>query len=304
MTEATPMSMIETSGSDTNLKQLAPCRARVGLIDAHAHVFERGLPLARQHRYAPDYDAPLDAYLEQLDSHGFSRGVLVQPSFLGTDSGYLLNALREAPARLRGIAVIEPDCRPEKLASMARAGVRGVRLNLIGLPDLPLEERLTRETLACLRQLGWHVEVHAEVSRLDHIVEPLLAEGLNVVVDHFGRPDHSLDLRGCRFRHLLQLAGTRRVWVKLSAAYRNWRNATGERHAHDAAQFLIGAFTVERLLWGSDWPHTQYERSVNFSRTLESIRRLVPDEVKRHAILSDTPARLYGFSDDADTAAS
>ena len=51
--------------------------ARITAIDMHAHVFERGLQLADARRYAPTYDAPLPAYLAQLDAHGVSHGVLV-----------------------------------------------------------------------------------------------------------------------------------------------------------------------------------------------------------------------------------
>lgn len=45
-------------------------------IDTHAHVFRRGLKLAPGRRYAPDYDAPLSLYLEQLDYNGITNGVL------------------------------------------------------------------------------------------------------------------------------------------------------------------------------------------------------------------------------------
>ncbi|MGY4480486.1 hypothetical protein [Bradyrhizobium sp. USDA 3364] len=54
------------------------------VIDTHAHVFHRGLKLAPGRRYAPDYDAPLALYLQQLDQNSITNGVLVQPSFLGT----------------------------------------------------------------------------------------------------------------------------------------------------------------------------------------------------------------------------
>ena len=83
------------------------------MIDTHAHVFERGLPLARHRRYVPDYDAPLDAYLNQLDRHGVSHGVLVQPSFLGTDCGYLLAAHQPQECLNRGTALAAgPGCIP------------------------------------------------------------------------------------------------------------------------------------------------------------------------------------------------
>ena len=60
-------------------------------IDTHAHVFARGLTLAEGRRYAPDYDAPVEDYLRRLDENGLSHGVLVQPSFLGTDNGFMLD---------------------------------------------------------------------------------------------------------------------------------------------------------------------------------------------------------------------
>src|SRR5258708_22274183 len=68
-------------------------------VDTHAHVFERGLPMPDARRYAPDEDALLGTYLHHLDTHGMAHGVLVQPSFLGTDNSYLLQALRAQPQR-------------------------------------------------------------------------------------------------------------------------------------------------------------------------------------------------------------
>jgi hypothetical protein len=55
----------------------------VTAVDAHAHVFRRGLPLAASIRYAPDYDATPEDYLKTLEANGISNAVLVQPSFLG-----------------------------------------------------------------------------------------------------------------------------------------------------------------------------------------------------------------------------
>jgi predicted TIM-barrel fold metal-dependent hydrolase len=62
-------------------------------VDTHAHVFRRGLKLADTRRYAPDYDVEIEDYLRQLDAHAVTRGVLVQPSFLGTDNSFMLKAL-------------------------------------------------------------------------------------------------------------------------------------------------------------------------------------------------------------------
>ena len=71
-------------------------------VDSHSHIFERGLELAPVHRYVPSYDAKVEDYLGVLDAHGVRYGVLVQPSFLGTNNEYMMRALRKHGDRLRG----------------------------------------------------------------------------------------------------------------------------------------------------------------------------------------------------------
>ena len=91
-------------------------------------------PAADVRRYAPDYNATPEDYIKVLDANGVSHAVLVQPSFLGTDNHYLLDALRRYP-RFRGIAVVQPTIRSDELRALDEAGVVGIRLNLIGAPD-------------------------------------------------------------------------------------------------------------------------------------------------------------------------
>jgi predicted TIM-barrel fold metal-dependent hydrolase len=111
-------------------------------------------------RYAPDYDATPADYLRVLDENGMARGVLVQPSFLGTDNGFLLEGLSVAPTRLRGIAVVEPTATKEELAELDRRGVVGIRLNLVGLAVPRFDEAPWPALLKSVADLGWQVEVH------------------------------------------------------------------------------------------------------------------------------------------------
>ena len=145
-------------------------------IDTHAHVFRQGLALADTRRHTPDYDATLTQYLALLDAHGVARGVLVQPSFLGTDNSHLV--ARAAAGRLRGVAVVSPDIAAADLLALAEAGVAGIRLNLIGLPLPALDQPAWQELLAHVNTLGWHVEVHLQASRLPAIMPALLALGI------------------------------------------------------------------------------------------------------------------------------
>src|SRR6266702_6075981 len=78
-------------------------------IDAHAHVFTRGLKLSIAARYAPDYDASWQTLLDLAAKNGVGRAVILQPSFLGFDNSYLFEALRAEPNRLRGVPWISPS---------------------------------------------------------------------------------------------------------------------------------------------------------------------------------------------------
>ena len=78
-------------------------------IDAHAHVFTRGLKLSIAARYAPDYDASWQTLLALAEKNAVGRAVILQPSFLGYDNSYLFSALKAEPGRLRGVPWISPS---------------------------------------------------------------------------------------------------------------------------------------------------------------------------------------------------
>lgn len=261
-------------------------------IDTHAHVFHRGLRLAPGRRYAPDYDAPLDLYLQQLDQNGMTNGVLVQPSFLGTDNSYLVECLKATNGRLRGIAVVDPAVASEELRALDRAGVVGIRLNLVGqpLPDLTLPE--WKALLAEVRTMGWQVEIQRNASDLATLAPKLLDLGVNVVLDHYALPDPKLGVADPGFQSVLALGASRKVWVKISAPYRN--GAAGEPFAKQAYPLLRAAYGLDHLLWGSDWPHTQFETTQSYAKNRKFLDELVTDADERARVLA-APRALFRF---------
>ena len=264
-------------------------------IDCHAHVFTRTLPMPDRRRAPAAYDATPADYLRQLDANGMTHGVLVQPSFLGTDNSYLVAALRTYPERLRGIAVVEPTVTGAELQALQDAGVVGIRLNLIGLPTPDFASTAWCALLVELRTRQWQVEVHREAGQLASVIDPLMQSGVNVVVDHFGRPDAELGIADPGFRYLLGLGATRRVWVKLSGAYRNGAKGRGEATALAALPLLRSAYGLDRLVWGSDWPHTLFEKTADYARQRQLLKAWLPDESDREIVLGGTPARLFRF---------
>lgn len=261
-----------------------------GGVDSHAHVFTRSCPLAPDRRYTPVREAPLDGYLAALDRHGISHGVLVQPSFLGTDNGYLLESLKRAPERLRGVVVVGHRIGDQELDTMAALGVVGIRLNLIGIDDHADALRLyDRDLLERVAARGWHIDIQATGMVFAKTLDRVLAIGAPLVVDHFGRPNARAGLDDPGFRTLLSLADNRQLWVKLSGPYR----FTDDPAPYAAA--LLGMFASDRLLWGSDWPWTQFESGRDFGTCLGWLEDWVPDPLRRQAILWDNPAALYGL---------
>ncbi|WP_087039589.1 amidohydrolase family protein, partial [Caballeronia arvi] len=237
-------------------------------VDTHAHVFRRSLQLADGRRYTPDYDASLDTYLALLNQHNFGYGVLVQPSFLGTDNSHMLEALAQEPSRLRGVAVVSPATSEDELARLVRCGVTGIRLNLIGqrLPDLRSSAWTTFGKRLAI--FGLHVELHRNACDLPALIEPLLEQGLPVVVDHFGRPAPDKGTSDPGFSELLGFGASGQVWVKISGAYRCAEPGTS--FAREATEQLLCAFGPARLMWGSDWPHTQFEHTTDFARAVSA----------------------------------
>jgi predicted TIM-barrel fold metal-dependent hydrolase len=273
------------------------CSTPITGIDSHAHVFSRDLNLVGARRYTPDYDATLEQYLTHLHAHGLSHGVLVQPSFLGTDNSYLLAALRQAPEQLKGVVVLERDVSRAVLNDMARLGVIGVRLNLMGKPLPDFCDPAWKDFFGHIAELNWHVELHRHVEDLPGLIHQLMPFGVNLVIDHFGRPDARLGVDQPGFSEMLELGLSGKLWIKVSGIYR--LEGTPQQNlefAKIALPLLEQSFGTHRLVWGSDWPHTQHEESISFGTVVEQLQALECSAQLMRSLLVDTPQALFGFA--------
>ena len=262
----------------------------VTAVDAHAHVLRRDAPLVAERHSSPKRDATADEYIATLDAHGVSHAVLTAPSFYGADNSLLLESLDAYPLRLRGTVMVHPDIDARALEHLARRGVVGIRLNWIKRDRLPDPAGADyRELFARVRDLGWHIEVLLEGPKLASVLPALRASGARVVVDHFGVPDPAQGVRCRGFQALLDGVRTGDTFVKLSAPY---RLGGADPQAYVDALLAAGA---AQLVWASDWPFVGYEDAIRYPQCVDWLRTWVPDDTARHAILADTPARLFGF---------
>ncbi|MBI1204743.1 MAG: amidohydrolase family protein [Rhodopseudomonas sp.] len=259
-------------------------------IDTHAHVFTHQCRLAAERRYTPDYEAPLADYLAMLGAQGAAAGVLVQPSFLGTDNRYLLECLDRAPGRLRGIVVVEPGIGVAELDDMTRRGVVGLRLNWVaaasgwrpGAADAVLVDKAAAR--------GWQVEVQARGPVLAGTLAFLMPRVERIVIDHFGLPASADPADDPGYAALLDAAASGRVWVKLSAPYR-----FAGVDAKTVGRRLMASFGAGRLMWGSDWPWTQHEAAMNLTLAREGPLPATMTPADKDAVLDGTARQLFGF---------
>jgi len=276
-----------------------------GACDCHVHVFDPArFPYAAERVYTPP--AALIADLRDLQTAlHFDRVVIVQPSVYGTDNSCTLDAIRTLGGRARGVAVIGPSTPAAALDDMAANGVRGVRLNFetAGETDPAAIKRHLAAVSGQVHARNWHVQLNTSLAVIAALKEDLAALPFPVVIDHFGRAKAALGPSQAGFAALLELVGSGRAYVKISAAYRTSDKAPDFPDAPPIAQSLVAA-NPDRIVWGSNWPHpgrgtTRTAIAPPYPNDdgllLNQLPRWVPDAAIRRKILVDNPARLYGF---------
>jgi predicted TIM-barrel fold metal-dependent hydrolase len=272
------------------MPRAAGARLPAKACDTHLHVFGDPAiyPFWTGRGYTP-HRSSLAQYLELMRALGVERAVLVQPSVYGTDNRALLDALEAGGPAFRGVVVPPPLVGEDELARMDELGVKGFRLNLVNPAVLSVDQAVA--LAARVADRGWHTVLQINLAK-DGIA-PLQALAkrvdLPIVIDHFGFPPP-----GGIPHELLSMLGQGRCWVKLSGAYR----LGVEESALKPVVRALAAANPERLLWGSDWPHTDLRETVHAAEWVDRLFDWLPQPSLRHQLFAANPARLYGYTDD------
>jgi len=257
------------------------------LVDAHVHVFTRDMPLVPNPRHSPDYSFTVEQLLDTMDRHGVHYAVIAAASPWGDYNDYVLESLGKS-ARLRGTIIADPSVEKVSLDAMHAAGMRGVRLPFIGLPELPdLDSWNYRKFLRRLVDLDWHVHVHIEGPRLPAVLPLLEQSGVKIVIDHIGRPDPVSGTASEGFQAMLRSVRRGRTWVKMSGAYRLGANA------RECAQALYREVDVDRLMWASDCPFVGAESTMTYEAAIAWLEETIPDAADRRRICGGNALRFY-----------
>jgi len=274
--------------------KLQPRAARMmpnGTCDTHFHVFnaQSRYPMDPRRGYTP-HESTLSDYREVMRATGIERGVIVQPSVYGTDNSATLDALREGGAAFRGIVVPPADISDDELARMHDLGVRGLRLNLVNPQMVSVDDGLA--ILQRVANRGWHLQVQLDLAKDPEALRALCDKvSVPVVVDHMGKLSPST-----RTHPLLDMVKRGACWVKLSAPYRVSAQASPHADLVGLVRALADANPM-RMLWGSDWPHTELHDGTPTAASLaDLVYTWFPDAQLREQICVRNPAQLYGYT--------
>ncbi len=259
--------------------------AVAGAWDCHVHVFgpiER-FPYAAERRYTPPDASPaaLQAVMQKL---GTARAVLVQPSPYADDHRCLLAGLEALGDMALGVAALVEGV-DARIPGNKR--IVGLRLNLNGVRDADAAKRRIAAGAEAAAANGWHLELHLRGAWLPEL--GLESLPVDYVLDHMARLETD---EGEPLSTLLALLDTGRCWVKLSGADRVGK------HAPALARRLLAA-RPDRLVWGSDWPHTPLDHALGAARRVDTaalLRALVEWAGGGEAIdrvLLHNPRNLY-----------
>jgi len=275
--------------------------------DCHVHVIgpKSRFPLIKDRRYTP-MDAPTDALAAMLKRSGLDRVVLVQPSFYGTDNACMLDCLAALPGA-RAVAVLPAAVPGAALDDLHKRGVRGLRVNIATAGTASLDamrDDIVAAARLCDRN-GWHVQIFVPSTVLAPLAPTLRALPVPTVIDHFGLI--APNTAGEPLSTLIGLLESGKAWVKISGAYRIAADPADPRI--DPLARRLCAANPDRVVWGSDWPHTPRHdirkpgeaeelpfQDIDTKGLLALVPRWLGDDTLVRRVLVTNPERLYEFT--------
>lgn len=268
-----------------------------GAIDCHAHVFERGFPLAASRAFDP-LPYPLEHYLAWLRALGVGRCVQVNASCYGFDNSatsYAIEECRAAGIAARGVATIHPEIEEIELAKLADAGFIGARLTAsrIGGLGTGAFEALARR---CAPH-RWHLEINVDdCDEWVALEARLAASPVPVVFEHLGTVREGAREDAPGLRAVLRLLGKRRDFcVKLCSFYRlSAGDAPRFRDVAPVVKRFAGEFS-DRLMWGSNLLASNGGGVGDDLELIGVALEWLPDARMRERVFSKNAERFYGL---------
>lgn len=267
-------------------------------IDCHHHVIDPvRFPYAPDTAYRPQGQevAPVEVLLQLFDIFNVRHGVVVGTnSGYGTDNRIVLDAVRRSGGRLKGVAVVPNGIGSDALAELMVQGIVGVAFNpsAWGLAFYQDAAAL----VARLVELDMFVQVQTEKDQLVDLMALIGPTKVKILIDHCARPVVAAGLGQAGFRRALELGRSGQACVKLSGYAKFSETMYPHADAEPFIAALVEAFSLDRCMWGSDWPYLRADHHIDFAMMLKLVEAWFPHKADRDRLFWDTPARVFGFA--------
>ena len=266
-------------------------QAPPGATDTHMHIYEPNYAMAPTALTPPLEDGCLADYREVQKRLGLQRVVIVQPSTYGLDNRCTMEAVAKLGANARAVICADPTIKDDELKALHDKGARGIRFFM--LPGGPVGWEVLDEMAARTRAFGWHVQLQLDGRTLPERMGQIEKFAGQLVIDHVGRFMEPVAIDSAGFKALLRLVDGG-AWVKLSAPYESTKSGPPWADIGRLATELVKR-APDRMVWATNWPHPSQAPRPDDAQLLDMLFEWVPEETTRAKILSQNPARLYGF---------
>lgn len=280
---------------DINSIMATPLFVPPNACDSHLHVFD---PRFAEILPADDMGAiscTASAYSEVQRALNFERAVVVTPRNYDTDNAVTLDAIAQLGAnRARGVAVLRPDVDDSTLSLLHAKGIRGIRFTLYTPEHAPTSFDMIEPLAARIKDLGWHVQIHWTADQIVAHQELLDRLPVDIVFDHLGRLPVASELKHPAAAIIEKLMRDGRGWMKLSAPYLD--SLIGPERSYEDVDRVARHWIKtepERVVWGSDWPHTSLKIPPDTAQFVHKLFSWVDDQASLEKILVSNPTHLY-----------
>lgn len=260
-----------------------------GTVDCHHHIFDPRFPKPGKPMRAI---GTVDDYALLKRRLGITKSVVVAPASYGDDNSCLLDALDRFGDDARGVAIVSADASRDTMKSLDARSVRGARFYLEkGTPPTPAAlSNFSRHAA----DLGWHIEIMPSSGEALIAAEAMLKKlDCPVVIDHLGYTPQPDGVTHPALDAMKRLLDTGNAWVKLSGVYFTSKQGFPDYADVDELARALVRHRPDRMLWGTDWPHSGEATKPDDAKLLDQTARWTEDAATRATILAANPHALY-----------
>ncbi|KAH8903836.1 amidohydrolase 2 [Coniochaeta sp. PMI_546] len=288
--------------------------------DTHIHVFDpEHFPYSTNRSYTPK-PALITEY--PFSTTGCKNIVVVQATVQGHSPNPLLADLgnKSTPAtNIRGLCTIDlSETSDAELDTLHAAGVRGVRMSTMtwGHGSQAEAFEIAEKILAVaekVARLAWVVDVFTDVktwAAMAGLIRRELDMRVKLVADHCGGTFPG-DEKSEDFEKFVQMVREGFLFVKLSGFDRLYPGHEGGMDAMEPIVKAIVEANPKRILYGSDWPHTQLGvsrkgksddqrlkdiegfRDVDDEMHIRTLRKWIPDNETWQNLWVNNPKQVF-----------